>query len=134
MKGRQLAGSARLAHGVIVCLVLWACSLPALAAQQERTCIVGELPVNAMPLEFVSPKIPLACWRAEREGDGSGVFLKAVFDVTPEGKTENIVVEYTDPACASDYIANMIAELRYACSDLGRKGMRLRMTISSIVG
>lgn len=121
----------RIIRAFAIPFVFFGLSIPATASQQEDKCLPGELPANATPLEFLHPKIPLACWRAQREGDGQGVFVKANFDVTPDGATENILIEYSDPACASEHLASMIAQLRYECSELGRKKMRFRMTITS---
>ncbi len=115
-------------------MVVILCNFPdPVLAQENTSCIVGELPHNAAPKEFVRPRIPLSCWRSEREGDGSGIYFKVYFDVTPDGRTENIRVDAVDPVCAREPIENMVREWRYDCSDAGAQNRRVIMTISSPV-
>jgi len=103
------------------------------AALEEVQCLAGELPIDAIPLAFVRPHVPLECWRAEREGDGRGISFSVHFDVSLEGRTENIDVRRIDPICAKPHIEEMVGEWRFPCSEEGRKKMRISMTISSSV-
>lgn len=96
------------------------------AAQETAQCIVGELPRNAMPRKFEPPHVPWSCWRSEeRDGDGRGINMRVTFDVTPEGRTENIRVATVDPPCAAEHIEKAVKEWQFDCSDKGLKNKKM---------
>lgn len=101
------------------------------SAQELDTCHQGELPLFSTAKNFGDPKIPLACWRAKRQGDQAGIWFKTYFDVTPAGLAEHIEIDGVDPECARAPVEKMISEWKFECSELGRKRMRIISTISS---
>ncbi len=116
----------------LIPLALLAVSAPnnVIGAEEAPMCLVGDLPRDSRPHDFGRPRIPLACWRSERESDGRGIHFKVFFDISPSGNTDNVRITYVDPQCAGAHIEAWLGDWRYDCSDNGRKDMRFSMTIS----
>lgn len=116
------------------CVAIFAAVGSVYAYALASECIDGELPANAEAIDFVLPRIPLACWRAERKGEMRGVFFRVYYSVTPEGRTENIQVDDVDPPCAEEYVIVAVKEWRYSCSTKGREFMKTTIHMNTFGG